>query len=111
MSVVPLSLGAVALLSSVFGEIPVDGTSGLKKAPDWELVRAHCSSCHSLNLVTSQRGDRAFWLKSIRWMQKTQNLWVLPADQEDKVLTYLSTQYPAQESGRRPPLAPQLMPH
>ncbi|MFK7956060.1 MAG: hypothetical protein AB8B96_08195 [Lysobacterales bacterium] len=109
MSIAGLSAGALALLSSLSGEVLGD-TGGLKKAPHWELVRAHCGGCHSLNLVTSQRGDRAFWLKTIRWMQKTQNLWPLPADQEEKILHYLSAQYPAEAWGRRPALGPQLMP-
>ncbi|MEM6513011.1 MAG: hypothetical protein AAF660_08370 [Pseudomonadota bacterium] len=73
-------------------------------------VRAHCGGCHSLELVTSQRGDRAFWLKTIRWMQKTQNLWAIPPEQEALILDYLATHYNEEERGRRPSLDADLLP-
>jgi hypothetical protein len=75
-----------------------------------DLVRAHCSGCHSLHLVTAQRGDRAYWLKTIRWMQRTQNLWTLPAAQETVILDYLAEHYAESEWGRRPNLSPLLQP-
>lgn len=87
-----------------------DPDSGLIIAPGWELVRAHCGACHSYRLVTAQRGDRAFWLEAIRWMQRTQNLWELPADQESAILDYLAGAYAETDWGRRPPLPPGLMP-
>jgi hypothetical protein len=74
------------------------------------FVRAHCGACHSLALVTAQRGDRDFWLDTIRWMQRTQNLWPLPKDQEDAILDYLAKNYDETEWGRRPPLARSLLP-
>jgi len=75
-----------------------------------ELVQANCSICHALALVTSQRGDRQFWLNTIRWMQKTQNLWPIPAMQEQQILDYLAKNYNESEWGRRPPLSPALLP-
>lgn len=74
------------------------------------LVTGHCSACHSLQLVTTQRGDRDFWLNTIRWMQRTQKLWEIPPDQEEIILNYLETHYNETEWGRRPPLAASLMP-
>ena len=75
-----------------------------------DLVRGHCSGCHSLLLVTAQRGDRAYWLKTIRWMQRTQNLWELPPAQETVILDYLAEHYAESEWGRRPNLSPLLQP-
>jgi hypothetical protein len=75
-----------------------------------DLVRGHCSGCHSLLLVTAQRGDRAYWLKTIRWMQRTQNLWTLPPAQETAILDYLAEHYAESEWGRRPNLSPLLRP-
>ena len=77
---------------------------GLIDEPGAELVTAHCSACHSLELVTQNRGDRAHWLKVIRWMQDKQNLWDLgPA--EDPILDYLATHYGVPEqTPRRQPL-------
>lgn len=75
-----------------------------------DLVRGHCSGCHSLRLVTAQRGDRDYWLKTIRWMQRTQNLWVLPPAQEAVILDYLAEHYAESEWGRRPNLSPLLQP-
>ena len=74
-------------------------------------VRAHCSGCHSLRLVTAQRGDRRFWLDTIRWMQRTQKLWQIPPAQENAILDYLATHYDEQAWGRRPPLSPSLLPN
>ena len=64
------------------------------------LMQGHCSACHSLSLVTSQRGDRDFWLKTIRWMQETQNLWDLGAH-EKIIVDYLATHYAPSKKGRR----------
>ncbi|MEM6809935.1 MAG: hypothetical protein AAF574_11920 [Pseudomonadota bacterium] len=88
----------------------VDPSSGLVVAPGWQMVQAHCSACHSLKLVTTQRGDREYWLELIRWMQKTQNLWDLPPAVETQVLDYLSTHYREDDWGRRPPLPARLLP-
>lgn len=88
----------------------IDPESGLKIAPHWEQVRAHCGACHSYQLVTTQRGDRAYWLKTIRWMQRTQNLWPLPPTVEEPLLDYLSEHYNETEWGRRPGLPPTLLP-
>ncbi len=77
------------------------------------LVVGHCSACHSLELVTAQRGDAKFWLNTIRWMQRTQKLWEIPADQERKVIAYLSQVYAEEDAGRRPllPLSLQHQDH
>lgn len=88
----------------------LDKASGLVVAPGWQMVRAHCGACHSLKLVTTQRGDREHWLKLIRWMQETQELWDLPPAIEDQMLDYLATHYGEQDWGRRPPLPARLLP-
>ncbi len=105
-----MSLSLLTLLLSVSLGVEKDLASGLNKAPNWQLVQAHCGACHSLQLVTSQRGDRQFWRNTIIWMQQTQNLWPLAPADEEKILGYLSTQYGAKTWGRRPPLPVSLMP-
>ena len=81
----------------------------LIEAQGVNLVRGHCSACHSLDLVTSQRGDRRYWLNLIRWMQRSQNLWQIPTAQEKEILDYLAVHYAESQWGRRPNLPPQLM--
>lgn len=76
----------------------------------WELVYAHCSACHSLRLVVQQRGDRDTWLRLIRWMQDTQNLWQFEPAVEDRILDYLARNYAPRAWTRRAPLADHLMP-
>jgi hypothetical protein len=76
----------------------------------WELVFAHCSACHSLQLVTSNRGDRDTWLRLIRWMQDTQNLWQIEATSENRLLDYLARNYGAEDAVRRAQLPAQLLP-
>lgn len=77
---------------------------------DWVLVYAHCSGCHSLRLVVGQRGDRDTWLRLIRWMQETQNLWALTPDVENRILDYLATNYAPEPWTRRAPLPDDLLP-
>jgi hypothetical protein len=96
------------LLAVIPAHAETDQRTGLIIAPGWQLVSAHCGACHSHQLVTSQRGDAEFWLNTIRWMQRTQNLWALPADQEPQIIAYLAEHYSESEWGRRPPLSPSL---
>lgn len=96
------AIGVLLAASSAAVELPED--------PVKPLVIGHCSACHSLDLVTSQRGDEAFWLKTIRWMQETQNLWVIPQDQETAIVSYLARHLGEGDFSRRPNLAVELRP-
>jgi len=87
----------------------LDPRTGLVKAAGHDLVAGHCSACHSTKLISQNRMSRDTWLATIRWMQKTQNLWPL-GDAEGPILDYLSTYYAPDETGRRKPLPPHLMP-
>ncbi len=99
----------LALAPRGFAEA-VDPDTGLIMAPGWELVRAHCGACHSYRLITAQRGDREFWLQTIRWMQQTQNLWPIVASQERAIIDYLAAKYAVSDWGRRPNLRAELLP-
>ena len=88
----------------------VDPATCLIESPGWELVRAQCGSCHSYGLITNQRGDRETWLAIIRWMQRTQNLWILGDEVETAILDYLAENYPPPRNFRRPPIPEHLMP-
>lgn len=103
-----LALVACLPLGALGAEI--DPATGLVVGGGWEDVRAHCGSCHSFRLVTLQRADRATWRAMIRWMQETQNFWMLPPDVERRILDYLAANYPPGQYGRRPPIARELMP-
>lgn len=60
----------------------------------------NCTNCHSAKLVTQNRMSRSAWLSTIRWMQETQNLWDLGAN-ESVILDYLAENYAPQSKGRR----------
>ena len=98
------------MIVACFMTIALFSGANLIEAPGVNLVRAHCSSCHSERLVTQNRGTRDDWLRTIRWMQETQNLWAIPPDAEKAILDYLATHYPPGRAARRPPLHPSLMP-
>lgn len=85
-------------------------SGGLVQDDGWELVFAHCSACHSLQMVTSNRGDRATWLRLIRWMQETQNLWQIEPVSEARLLGYLERNYGPEEAVRRAQLPAHLLP-
>ncbi len=70
------------------------------------LVKAHCTACHSSQLIRQSHFSREKWTERIRWMQRTQKLWDL-GPSEPAVLTYLTNYYgPVANSfdGRREPL-------
>ena len=104
---------ATALLGPATGNAAdgeTDPNTGLIIAEGWELAAAHCGGCHSHALVTARRGDADFWRSTIRWMQRTQNLWEIPSAQETALLAYLEANYNESDWGRRPPLSHSLMP-
>ena len=109
-------LVAVSLAAMLSGQtvcaqdVEIDSLTGLKMDGDWELVRNNCIACHSIKLVTQQRGSATQWLALIRWMQDKQNLWQFDPETESKIITYLAENYPPQADQRRAALAPQLMP-
>ena len=82
----------------------------LVEAPGVNLVRGHCTGCHSEHLITQNSGSREDWLRTIRWMQQTQNLWQIPPDAEESILNYLAKHYPARTVYRRAPLPQALRP-
>lgn len=97
------------LLAEQGKALSYDPISGLVVAEHYQLVRAHCSACHSAKLVTQNRLSRDNWLATIRWMQKTQGLWPL-GEQEEPILDYLETYYSPVKVSRRAPIPKALMP-
>lgn len=63
----------------------------------------NCTACHSAKLITQNRMDHDRWKATIQWMQETQNLWDLGAN-EEVIINYLVTNYPPVAKGRRAPL-------
>ncbi len=110
VAVVATALLACGVAPFAAAESEVDAYSGLIKEGDWELVRNNCIACHSGKLITQQRGSREQWLKMIRWMQATQNLWAFEPAVEAKILDYLAATYPSAEDRRRAPIPRALMP-
>ena len=106
-----IGLAALAVTQiSIAEEIEIDVYTGLRMDDDWELVRNNCIACHSLKLVTQQRGSATQWLSVIRWMQEKQNLWQFDPDTESKIINYLARNYAPSANQRRTAIPPQLMP-
>ncbi|MEM7380543.1 MAG: monoheme cytochrome C [Bacteroidota bacterium] len=74
--------------------------TGLVAAEGLQETVVHCTTCHSADLIIQNRLDRDSWVSTIRWMQETQNLWDL-GENEEIIINYLVTNYPAIEKGRR----------
>ena len=83
---------------------------GLVDAPGYELVVTHCVRCHGPRQFLQQRGSPDTWLGLIRWMQKDHNLEALPPETEQGIVAYLAEHYGPEDRGRRPGLAPHLLP-
>lgn len=75
-----------------------------KPGPGAALARKHCTPCHAADLVVQNRMDAEGWEATIRWMQRTQNLWDLGED-EAPLIEYLAKNYAPQFEGRRKPLS------
>lgn len=85
----------------------VDGIhqpSGMIADKGYEMVVTTCGACHSLKLVKQNRATREGWEDMIRWMQETQKLWDLGAN-EAVILDYLAKNYAPEKKGRRQKLA------
>lgn len=74
--------------------------TGLIEADGLMTVVNNCTNCHSAKLVTQNRMSAESWNNTIKWMQETQNLWDLGANQEI-IVNYLVTNYPPIAKGRR----------
>ena len=102
---------AIVLLALPFGVVSAAPNVVLAQGEGRELVQAHCGSCHSLALVTAQRGDRLFWLGLIRWMQANHNLWTFDETTERGIVDYLHTHYGREGiHPRRARLSPEFLP-
>lgn len=74
--------------------------TGLKDDPNLKIVIGACTSCHSSKLIIQNKASREGWKNMIVWMQETQGLVDLAA-QEPIILDYLSKHYAPEEVGRR----------
>jgi hypothetical protein len=74
--------------------------TGLKEGEGLMAVVAHCTACHSAQLIIQNRMNEERWNATIRWMQETQNLWDL-GDQQEVIVKYLVNNYPVYRKGRR----------
>ena len=74
--------------------------TGLIAGDNVMLVVQNCTSCHSAKMITQNRATKEGWLSMIKWMQQTQNLWDLGAN-EEKIINYLAANYSPQKKGRR----------
>jgi len=81
----------------------LDSLTGLVIDENLHLIKTNCLACHSSQLIIQNRLTKEDWLKSIRWMQKTQNLWNL-GQNEAPILEYLAKNYAPEARFRRKPL-------
>ena len=109
-----ICLTAVLNLNAFAAEqvLPLDPTTGMKIAPDWELVRNHCVICHSSQTFLRQRATEANWTSTLEWMQTNGGLGKLDPAVQKTIIKYLAAHYGPSDSGtdRRPPIPATLMP-
>lgn len=74
--------------------------TGFIEAPGMMITIQNCTNCHSSKLVIQNRMNEERWVKTIRWMQETQNLWDL-GENEKIIVDYLVSNYPPKKVGRR----------
>lgn len=91
-------------------EAPLDPATGMKMAEGWELVRTHCTVCHSPQQYLRQKGTASTWTDTIRWMQGSAGLWPLDPATEKTIVTYLASNYGPDAVFRRAPIPGNLLP-
>lgn len=74
--------------------------TGLHYDSNLQTIIASCTSCHSAKLITQNKATREGWSSMIRWMQATQGLPDLGAN-EPIILDYLAKYYAPKNTGRR----------
>lgn len=74
--------------------------SGLIADTGFTIVLTTCTRCHSIDVVKQNRATKEGWKHMITWMQKTQGLWDLGAN-EKPILEYLAKNYAPVNTGRR----------
>lgn len=92
--------------------IPIDPVLIEDSGGTWKLVRAHCTSCHSSQILKNLQLSRTAWQDVIKRMQEEEGLWDL-GDDESKIIEYLATYFgptsdTAQRRSRRAPIAPTI---
>ena len=75
-------------------------STGLVDGEGLMTVVNNCTNCHSAKLVIQNRMNEERWAATIDWMQRTQNLGDLGAN-EEIIINYLVANYPPQKVGRR----------
>lgn len=94
----------LAFVCGTMGEdSKMNPATGMRIDKGWELVRAHCTGCHSAQQFTRQRGTRRNWEEMIRWMQKYHGLWPIDGKSESQILDCLSKHHGPQDKWRRAP--------
>ncbi len=83
---------------------------GLAEGEGRELVRAHCTGCHSAQLIVQNAGGRAVWRGRLAWMRESQGMPALEAAVEEAILDYLAARYGQKAAARRAALPAHLMP-
>ncbi len=82
--------------------LKMDAETGLIIDEKLEMVKAHCTGCHSTKLIQQHRFTREGWIGKIRWMQTNHNLWDL-GESEKVVLDYLEKYYSPESAANKIP--------
>ena len=88
-------------ISCLFAEYKINPDNGLIIDTNVELVENHCLACHNSGLIVNMNANRDAWIAAIRWMQESEGLWEIPAEDESKLLDYLVKHYGEKYSTRR----------
>lgn len=94
---------AVEEEDNIYDEDVLNGVhvpSGLIADEGYDLVLSNCTACHSVKLVTQNKGTEEDWKSIIKWMQETQNLWDL-GENESPLVKYLAKNYGPTKKSRR----------
>jgi hypothetical protein len=109
--IICLSL-CTSLVQAADDQVPLDPVTGMKMAPDWEIVRNHCVICHSPQTFLRQRATESNWTSVLEWMQAKGGLWKLDPAVQKTIVKYLTSNYGPGDSQnyRRAPIPATLMP-
>lgn len=72
----------------------VDAETGLALDPNFAIVKAQCTGCHSPKLILQHRFTRDEWLSKIRWMQRNHKLGIWAKPKKQCLITLPNTMRP-----------------
>ncbi len=96
MKKIALKLSILIIISTIAtaNDKKIDEETGLIIDNGIELIKENCIICHPPRFMLINGGDKKFWSAKVKLMQKGFGLWELDKNTKERIINYLSKNYP-----------------